>query len=68
MSELVIKDIYKNDIVSFSVDSDGTAVEVCESCDYYYSQKFSKAEFTKIIEDLTKLRDGMGDGNEWIIK
>tara|TARA_R110000824_G_scaffold272043_1_gene460552 strand:- start:217 stop:411 length:195 start_codon:yes stop_codon:yes gene_type:complete len=64
MNELVIKDIYKNEIVSFSVELDGTAVEVCESCDYYYKQKFNKTELTKIIEDLTKLRDGMGDDND----
>jgi hypothetical protein len=61
---MIIKTNSGKGVASFDLCDNGSGIEITNATDWHLRKKFNKAEFTKIIEDLTKLRDGMGDGNE----
>lgn len=46
-------------IADFDLCDNGSAVEITNTTDWHLRKKFNKEEFTKLIDNLIKLRDEM---------
>ena len=60
----IIDQLEYKQVVSFTLSESKKSLKVTEACDDWHSDNLDKAEVTKLIAELTEIRDTMKDYGE----
>lgn len=55
----ILTKLYREDVVSFELNEEMTAVTVCEECDEWFHVVLNKQEVAQLIQELQELHDQM---------